>query len=302
MSSPHVLLVSAPFLGHVNPLVALGRRLAAKVLLVSLTTLPHAGLKLRHQHGDSSAATADVGRGVLQFEHLCGGEVWTPDDPRYRDPNDVARHLDDVASAALRGLIRRQADAGWPVTFVVANLFAPWAFHAAAAVGVPAAMLWMQSCMVLSLYYHYFHSLTAFPAKDAGPAAQVDVPGLPAMAGGDLPAFLHLPEEHIWRQMLVSEILGLCEAALWVLVNTFDELEHFAIEALLAHMPVLPVGPLIEMEHDSAGDECTAWLDARPPRSVVFVAFGSIVRLSRDEMAEMAAGLASTGRPFLWSQ
>ena len=91
--------------------------------------------------------------------------------------------------------------------------------------------------------------------------------------------------------MLVSEILGLREAASWVLVNTSDELEPSAIEALRrAHRPILPVGPLIEEEHDGGGDECTAWLDAQPPRSVVFAAFGSVVRLGRDEMAEMAAG------------
>jgi hypothetical protein len=257
----------------------------------------------------STIEDGDVGRGgVLRFEHLRGGKVWAADDPRYRDLDEVALHLEDVATAALVELIRRQAGAGRPVTFVVANLFAPWAFAAAAAVGVPAAMLWTQSCTVLSLYYHYFHSLAAFPAGDAGPGAPVVdvVPGLPAMSAGDLPAFIHLPEDHVWRQMLSSEILGLRETASWVLVNTFDELEHAPIEALRAHLPILPVGPLIENDHDhdhdggSGATECTAWLDAQPPGSVVFVAFGSVVKLTRDDMAEVAAGLASTGRPFLW--
>jgi hypothetical protein len=75
--------------------------------------------------------------------------------PRHRNPDEVAPHLDYVATAVLVELIRRQAGAGRPVTFVLANLFATWEFAAAAAMGVLATMLWMQSCMVLSLYYHY---------------------------------------------------------------------------------------------------------------------------------------------------
>ncbi|TKW16108.1 hypothetical protein SEVIR_5G277700v4 [Setaria viridis] len=297
---PHVLLVSAPFQGHVNPLLVLGRRLASEGLLVTFSTAPHAGLKFKHGEEDDAAADG-AGRGALRFEHMRGEGLWAPDDPRYRATDDVARHLDDVAPAALAEIIRRQADAGRPVTCVVANAFAPWALRTAGAVGVPGAMLWTQSCTVLSLYYHYFHSLAAFPSGDAGPDAPVDVPGLPALTARDLPALIHAPEELVWRQAMLSDIASLRETASWVLVNTFDELEHAAIQALRAHLPVLPVGPLFETEDGGGGhDVCTAWLDAQPPRSAVFVAFGSLVNLSRDEMAEVAGGLASTERPFLW--
>lgn len=304
---PHVLLVSAPFQGHVNPLLALGQRLASMGLLVTFTTAVHTGLRFKHQqHGEDGAAVDAVGRGAMRFEHLRGGEVWAPDDPRYHVADDVGRNLDAVASVALSELIRRQADAGRPVTCVVANVFAPWALRAAGAMGVPGAMLWTQSCTVMSLYYHYFQSLAAFPSKESGPDAPVDVPGLPTLAAGDLPALIHESEENIWRQALLSDFRSLRETVSWVLVNTADELEHAAIEALRPHLPVLPlpVGPLLDMEKisaaDDADDECTAWLDAQPPRSVVFVAFGSLVKLDRDEMAELAGGLASTRRPFLW--
>ncbi|GJN18042.1 hypothetical protein PR202_gb05160 [Eleusine coracana subsp. coracana] len=106
--------------------------------------------------------------------------------------------------------------------------------------------------------------------------------------------------------MLVADMRSLRDqTASWVLVNTFDELERAAIDALRAHLPaVLPVGPLFRAEDDDDAhdeeDECAAWLDARPPRSVVFVAFGSLVKPSREDMAELAEGLVSTGRPFLW--
>ncbi|CAO1947920.1 unnamed protein product [Urochloa humidicola] len=159
---PHVLLVSAPLKGHANPLFVLGRRLASEGLLVTFTTAAHAGLKFAHPHqhdNKDGAAAGGVGCGALRFEQLRDEGVWGPDDPRYRVTDDVARHLDNVAPTALAGLIHRQAGAGRPVTCVVANAFAPWALRAAAAAGVvPSAMLWTQSCTVLSLYYHYLHT------------------------------------------------------------------------------------------------------------------------------------------------
>jgi hypothetical protein len=107
-----------------------------------------------------------------------------------------------VATAVLVELIRRQAGAGRPVTFVLANLFATWAFAATAAMGVLATMLWMQSCMVLSLYYHYL--LTMFPSGEPGPGALVVnvVPGLPAMSAGDIRLAL--------AELLLGELAWCC--------------------------------------------------------------------------------------------
>jgi len=109
--------------------------------------------------------------------------------------------------------------------------------------------------------------------------------------------------------MLVVDLGRARETVQWVFGNTFDELAHATIEGLREHLPVIPVGPLLEpddadgeCESSPAADDdgCTAWLDARPPRSVVFVAFGSLVNNDSAEVEEIAAGLASTGRPFLW--
>ena len=86
-SPPHVLLVSAPLQGHVNPLLVLGRRLASRGLLVTFSTVPHAGLKFPHGDGASVA----VGRGTLRFEHLRGGSLWAPDDP-CNDPEIFANY------------------------------------------------------------------------------------------------------------------------------------------------------------------------------------------------------------------
>ncbi|OEL16986.1 Limonoid UDP-glucosyltransferase [Dichanthelium oligosanthes] len=305
---PHVLLVAAPFQSHVNPLLRLGRRLAAKGLLVTFTTALRAGIRLSpgDHDGDGGDAEAGAGRGRLRVELLRGGGIWAPDDPRFRVASDMARHVEAAGPAALEELVRGQAEAGRSVTCVVANAFVPWAFRVAGELGLPRGMLWIQSCALLCVYYHHVHALAAFPEADA--PGSVTLPGLPELEADDLqPLLIYASGQDLWRQMLVADLGRARETMSWVFVNTFDELEHSTIEGLRERLPVIPVGPLLEPddadgEYSSTADDdgCTAWLDAHPPRSVVFVAFGSLVKNDSDEVAEIAAGLASTGRPFLW--
>ncbi|KAF8676280.1 hypothetical protein HU200_047152 [Digitaria exilis] len=274
---PHILLVSAPLQSHVNPLLRFGRRLAAKGLLVTFTTALRTGICLGPGDGSS---------GRLRVEPLRGGGIWAPDDPRFRVAGDMARHVEAAGPSALEEL----------------RLRALGALRVAGELGLPRGMLWLQSCALLSVYFHHVHALAAFPEADA--PGSVTLPGLPELEFEDLhPLLIYAPCQDLWRQMLVADLGRDRETMpLWVFVNTFHELEHATIEGLGEHFPVIPVGPLLEPD-DAADDDdhgCTAWLDARPARSVVFVAFGSLVNNDSDEVAEIAAGLASTGRPFLW--
>ncbi|KAE8802828.1 Limonoid UDP-glucosyltransferase [Hordeum vulgare] len=296
---PHALLVSTPFQGHINPLMRLGRRLAAKGVLVTFTTALRAAVRVEE---DSDGHE----RAGFRFERLHGGGLWEPEDPRFSDAGDMARHVEAAGPAALKELIRREAEAGRPVTCVVTNAFVPWALRVAGELGLPCGMLWIQSCALLSVYYHYVHSLAAFPEADddaPGRSLLVAIPGLPDLAMDELrPLLIYASDQYMWRKMLVEDLGGIRERVSWVFVNTFDELEHEAIAALGEHVQVIPVGPLIEPETDGPSDDdgCIAWLDAQAPRSVVFVAFGSLVKTDDDETAEIAEGLVSTGRPFLW--
>ncbi|XP_022148708.1 putative UDP-glucose glucosyltransferase [Momordica charantia] len=47
-------------------------------------------------------------------------------------------------------------------------------------------------------------------------------------------------------------------------------------------------------------DECLEWLDSKPPGSVVYVSFGSVVYLKQQQVDEIAHGLNNSGLPFLW--
>uniref|UniRef100_J3LE54 Glycosyltransferase n=1 Tax=Oryza brachyantha TaxID=4533 RepID=J3LE54_ORYBR len=104
-----------------------------------------------------------------------------------------------------------------------------------------------------------------------------------------------------------------------IIYNTFDELEQPALDDLRAALPptVYTVGPL-NLLADSvlpAGGgplgalgsnlwredgACLGWLDGRAPPSVVYVNYGSIAVMTKQQLLEFAWGLAGSGYAFLW--
>ncbi|KAF7078763.1 hypothetical protein CFC21_083145 [Triticum aestivum] len=303
--APHLLLICFPGQGHVNPMLRLAKRFAAKGLLVTFSSTSYVGGKITASSGvEAGGDGVPLGRGRIRFEFL-------DDDFDGNDLDDLMRHLETTGPVVFAELLRRQEEAGRPVTCIVGNPFLPWAIDVAHDAGIPTAVLWVQSCAVFSLYYHHVHGLVEFPPED-DLDARVNLPGLPPLSVADVPSFL-LPSNPY--KLLTDAILKqfrTIHKASWVFVNSFYELEPEVVDALPGISPppppLIPVGPLVELEEEGAvrgdmiksADDCVGWLDAQAPRSVVYASLGSVVVLSAEELAEMAHGLASTGRPFLW--
>ena len=96
-----------------------------------------------------------------------------------------------------------------------------------------------------------------------------------------------------------------------IIVNTFTELEQYALNSFLddGQTPlVYPIGLVLDLkgQHNLAlnwaqQDSIMKWLDAQPPLSMVFLCFGSMGSFGPTQVKEMALGLESSGHRFLWS-
>lgn len=91
-----------------------------------------------------------------------------------------------------------------------------------------------------------------------------------------------------------------------ILVHSLYELESHVYDAMQSQdIPIYAVGPLFAAS-DSLSDpaskrsDCLQWLDQQVPGSVVYVAFGTMAKLTLQEMHSMALGLEAAGHPFLW--
>ncbi|WCJ29227.1 UDP-Glycosyltransferase superfamily protein [Euphorbia peplus] len=94
-----------------------------------------------------------------------------------------------------------------------------------------------------------------------------------------------------------------------IIVNTFTELESYAVESYKTgnYPKVYPVGPVLNLighpnpEMDkSEWDKIMKWLDYQPESSVVFLCFGSHGSFDEEQIKEIAMGLEDSGHRFLW--
>lgn len=86
----------------------------------------------------------------------------------------------------------------------------------------------------------------------------------------------------------------------WLLCNSTYDLEPAAFNLLAPQ--ALPIGPLLSTDSSTTATtkNCLKWLDQFPPKSVIYIAFGSSTALDPTQFAELASGLELSNRPFLW--
>lgn len=300
----HVLLVSFPGQGHINPLLRLGKRLAAKGLLVTFSTTENFGKDMRKANNIPDQPTP-VGDGSLRFEFFEDG--WEEEEPRRKELDEYLPQLEHAGKEAIHQIIKKYAE-DHPVSCVINNSFIPWVCDVANDLGIPNAVLWVQSCTVFSVYYHYFRNLVPFPSE-AEPKIDVQLPCMPLLKYDEIPDFLHpsSPFPFIGR-LILSQFKNLSKP-FCVLMDTFQELEPDSINSMSKFYMIKPVGPLFVKPKASntsirgdllKADDCIEWLNSKSPASVVYISFGSIAYIGQEQVDELAYGLLNSGISFLW--
>ncbi|GLU09151.1 hypothetical protein SLE2022_260250 [Rubroshorea leprosula] len=302
----HVLLVSFPGQGHVNPLLRLGKRLASKGLLVTFTTPETTGQQMRKASNVSEEPTP-VGDGYIRFEFFEDG--WDEDEPRRQDLDQYLPQLEKVGKIVIPEMIKRNAEQNRPVSCLINNPFIPWVSDVAESLGLPSAMLWVQSCACFAAYYHYHHGLVPFPSE-TDPEIDVQLPSMPLLKYDEVPSFLHPTTPYPFlRRAILGQYKSL-DKPFCILMESFQELEPEIIEYMSKLCPIKPVGPLFKNPKapNSAvrgdlmpqADDCIDWLNTKPPSSVVYISFGSVVYLKQEQVDEIAHALLNSGITFLW--
>ncbi|KAL5216694.1 hypothetical protein ABZP36_008095 [Zizania latifolia] len=96
-----------------------------------------------------------------------------------------------------------------------------------------------------------------------------------------------------------------------IVVNSFEELEHDCVARLAAATgkTVFAVGPVSLCRSPTLDDSgaasddakrCMVWLDAKKPKSVLYVSFGSAGRMPPVQLMQLGMALVSCPWPVLW--
>ncbi|GAA0160817.1 transferase [Lithospermum erythrorhizon] len=136
----------------------------------------------------------------------------------------------------------------------------------------------------------------------------------------DLPSFCRLGDiSNIYVQLYKTEGQEIARA-FGLILNTFEELEGPMLDQIRSVCPNLyPIGPLhahlktrLGAEVGSSSEQtssnslweedksCITWLDEQSPRSVIYVSFGSIATVTKEQLLEFWHGLVNSGVMFLW--
>lgn len=205
----HVIVLTYPAQGHINPLLQFAKRLASKGLKATLATT-HYTLNSIH------STTVGV-------EPISDGY----DESGFKQAPSVEAYLESfksVGSKTLAELISKFKNSASPVNCVVYDSLLPWALDVARQFGIYAAVFLTNSASVCSMYWHIHLGRLTLPVKQE--TEPLLLPGLPSLAMSDLPGFLANPASHsAYLAVIMEKLFSRLEENDWVFCNRSEVLE-----------------------------------------------------------------------------
>ncbi|XP_035839395.1 UDP-glycosyltransferase 76G1-like [Helianthus annuus] len=106
---------------------------------------------------------------------------------------------------------------------------------------------------------------------------------------------------------VIDNMVKQMKASSGIIWNSFKELEESELETVRRDIPA-PSFPIPFAKHFTASSSSLLehdrsffpWLDQQPPKSVVYVSFGSIAQVEEKHFMEMVHGLVDSKQSFLW--
>ncbi|KAL6592951.1 hypothetical protein ACP70R_049247 [Stipagrostis hirtigluma subsp. patula] len=287
-----VVLFPFPYQGHLTPMLRLAAALHARGLAV---TVLHTDLRAPdpadHPAGYRFVAVpADVPEELLASEDVAG----------------AVTALNAACAAPFKDRLAALLAEDGGVRCVITDVIWYSAQAAARELGVPALGLMTSSAASFRTFMAYPTLLEKgfLPVQEAHKDDPVD----------ELPPFRVKDLQRIDTSSLadfaglLGNIVAAARQSSGLIFNTFDAVEASEVEKIRDDMavPVFAVGPLNKLSPSVRSSvlpqdrSCLDWLDTQAPGSVLYVSFGSLAAMDPHEFVELAWGLASCKRPFLW--
>ncbi|MCO5560320.1 hypothetical protein L7F22_013932 [Adiantum nelumboides] len=301
----HVVVLPLPTRGHVNPMMHLAKLLVDRGQGQLVVTFVNSETNDRLVTAAERAALQQRG---IRLEAIPDGL-----------PEDVDRTTHVLAlcesvllamPAPFDALLGRLQPAP---SCVLADTWLTFAISAAAKLGIPLANFWTQSAASFASLFMIGNGLYKGPV-DGEPL----IPGASYLSEADMNTFARSYDRSDLMFRFVTGGFDRLAHSRWVLINTFDELEHDTLLALADQHNLrclFSVGPLLPSSLTSEQpslrlndastlwpeeEACLSWLDKFEPKAVLYIAFGSLALASSKQIEEIALGLEASGHPFLW--
>ncbi|XP_027102609.1 7-deoxyloganetic acid glucosyltransferase-like [Coffea arabica] len=319
---PHVLIFPFPVQGHINCMLKLAELLCCRGLHVTFLNSHHIHERLLcctdiHYHFSQYPS--------FHFETISDG--LPADHPRTGDRVVELFHAVNATTKPqfrdiLTGLQFHSPNGRPALTCIIADGIMSFTVDVAKELHIPTILFRTVSASCFWAFLCVPKLLEAgelpFNGENDMDKLLSSVPGLERFRMRDLPSFCRTSNlADPGFQVVISETLQNLKAD-GLLLNTFEDLEESALSHIRTHIPKLyTVGPLHAhlkareasspaLQQPSSSSlwkedrSCMAWLDRKPRNSVIYVSFGSMTVLTRNQLFEFWHGLVNSGKPFLW--
>ncbi|KAK3034820.1 hypothetical protein RJ639_033725, partial [Escallonia herrerae] len=323
---PHAVCLPYPAQGHVNPMMKLAMLLHHRGFHITFVNTEYNHRRLLTSRGPTSLD----GLPDFRFETIPDG---LPPTEAADTTQDTASLFDSTRKnclAPFREVLKKLNDDSSfdspKVTCIISDAIMSFAFSAAQEIGIPSVGFRTSAAcsFVCNLHCGRLVERGLIPLKDASSITSkymdttIDwLQGLTkSIRFRDFPTIIQTRDlEDPMFEFVMGETNRTSQASA-LIFNTFDALEHDALEAISAIYPrVFSIGPLHLLTNQlqkegplsSIGSslwkeepECLQWLNSKEPYSVIYVNFGSITIMSPQQLIEFAWGLANSKHNFLW--
>ncbi|RZC86480.1 hypothetical protein C5167_030558 [Papaver somniferum] len=211
-----------------------------------------------------------------------------------------------------------------PVTVIIADFSLIWALSIGNRRNIPVVSFWTASSFMFSVLSHADlltkngHSLDH--SSDCDDEVINYIPGVSPTRLTDMPLLPRGNDPKFNPEMVAFTLLDKVQC---LIIPTFYELEPQVTDTLkeIFRFPVYTIGPSISnldttinqhhQIHDKKKESATIkytnseelyylkWLDSQPINSVMYIAFGSTVSISGEQMEEILSGLHESGVLYL---
>ncbi|KAG9154785.1 hypothetical protein Leryth_014276 [Lithospermum erythrorhizon] len=301
---PHVIAVPFPAQGHVKPLMKLAYKIASHGIKVTFVNTESTHKKLFTTSKD-----------VEEQDNIVFTSVPSGSSRTAESQPGMVNVMKESMPGYFKELIEKitSSEKDEHITCVIADSSMGWILDVAERLGIEQVAFNPASVATLAFISHIPKFIESGIVDYGG---QVMVPDKVISITESIPPWevTGLPWSFLGLVGLEKVFFECCETSQqairqvkWRISNTFYEIEPAACDLIPG---ILPIGPLIEADAPrtsaTAGSfmledlSCLNWLDKQSSESVVYVSFGSVAVMSKQQINELAFGLEISGQPFLW--
>ncbi|KAG9147983.1 hypothetical protein Leryth_003577 [Lithospermum erythrorhizon] len=280
----HVAILVSPGMGHLNPVLCLGRRLTTLVnnikvtiLVVSSTMSPPTSTLLQSLGVEKEAENQEMQICMINREAL-------------------------PAVKSTIAAMNNRPDA------LIVDLFGTEAIPIAKEFNIPKYVFITTNAWNTTLWVYVQVLDKQVQGQYLDQEEPFKIPGCkPVRPEIVVDPMWDREDQRYFEYLRVGMELSLSDG---VMINTWEELEPVSIRALrqnevlhgLLKVPVYPIGPLSRPAEPSGlkDEEVRKWLHKQQADSVLYVSFGSGGTLSVEQIIELAWGLELSNQKFIW--